>query len=143
MAEILNRIIAIGGTTAHENPKTPNEIETGYIRGPEVISCVVAVQGGRVIGWQSTEHWKGEAHIGTFVNPDLQAKGAGAKMFAITCQMLKAAGIAQINASIRADNLPGLRYYARMGFIDFATDPDFALQSGQVVGRVHRRYDVA
>lgn len=76
------------------------------------------------------------------MQPDIQAKGAGAAMFAMTREMLKAAGVAQIIASIRADNVPGLRYYARMGFVDFATDPDFALESGQVVGRVHRRYDV-
>ena len=53
------------------------------------------------------------------------------------------AGVTAIIASIRADNVPGLAYYARLGFVDFAHDPDFALTDGRIVGRVHRRYDIA
>jgi hypothetical protein len=29
-----------------------------------------------------------------------------------------------------------------MGFVDFAHEPEFALQDGRVVGRVHRYFDV-
>ena len=142
MADILNRIIAIGGTTAHETPKPAERVLDDYVTGPNVLSCVVAAQEGQVIGWQSVGHWRDAAHIATFVAPDIQARGAGAAMFALTCDTVQKAGVAQMVASIRADNDPGLRYYARMGFVDFASEPHFALSTGQIVGRVHRQFDV-
>ena len=40
MAALLNRIIAIGGTTAHQTPKTADAILTGYIDGPDCITAI-------------------------------------------------------------------------------------------------------
>jgi L-amino acid N-acyltransferase YncA len=142
MADILNQIIAIGGTTAHETPKTTDAVREDYVTGADVVSSVVAEDGGQVIGWQSVEHWQGEAHIGTFVRPGTQAKGVGAAMFARTCTAVAGRGYKAIIASIRADNVPGLAYYARIGFVDMSREPDFALNDGRVVGRVHRRFDL-
>jgi L-amino acid N-acyltransferase YncA len=142
MAAILNAVIALGGTTAHETPKPQDKVRQDYITGPDVLSSVVADVDGQVVGWQAANLWQGEAHIGSFVQPGLQANGTGAQMFTLTCQLLRAKGIATIIASIRADNLPGLAYYARIGFVDFAHDPDFSLSDGTVVGRVHRRFDL-
>jgi L-amino acid N-acyltransferase YncA len=140
MTDILNRIIAIGGTTAHETPKSVAQVLADYIAGPDVLSSVVAVDQGQGIGWQSCGLWQDEAHIGTFVAPGVQARGTGAAMFALTRDILIRAGIPSIVATIRSDNVPGLAYYTRMGFADFAHDPDFALADGRVVGRVHRRH---
>ena len=140
MAEILNAIIALGGTTAHEQPKSDRAVRTDYVDGPGVVSSVVAEEGGRLVGWQSVELWQGEVHIGTFVRPGIQAKGVGTALFSLTRQIVGAAGHKDIIASIRKDNVPGLAYYARMGFKDYAEDPDFALSDGTVVWRVHRRF---
>lgn len=140
MTEVLNAVIALGGTTAQELPKSPSDVRREYVDGPEVLSSVAAEVEDRVIGWQSVELWQGEAHIGSFVQPDFQAKGAGVRMFALTCEILRARGVGEILASIRADNVPGLAYYTRIGFVDFARDPDFALSDGRRVGRVHRRF---
>lgn len=142
MADILNRIIAIGGTTAHETPKTSDAILNGYITGPDVLSTVVAESDGQLLGWQSVEQWQGEAHIGTFVRPGIQAKSVGVAIFARTRAQTAALGHKAIIASIRADNVPGLAYYARIGFVDVAHEPEFALMDGRVVGRVHRRFDL-
>ena len=54
----------------------------------------------------------------------------------------RGAGVTVLNATIRADNAPGLGYYARRGFVDYAEDPDFRLKSGARVGRVSRRFDL-
>ena len=142
MTQILNQIIAIGGTTAHETPKSAQQVLADYVTGPDVLSSVVTLVEDRLIGWQSVGRWQDEAHIGTFVAPDVQAKGAGSAMFALTCDIVQKAGVPYLVASIRADNEPGLRYYARLGFADFAAEPHFALSTGQIVGRVHRRLDV-
>ena len=50
MAQILNRIIAIGGTTAHETAKSAQQVRHDYITGPDVLSCVVAVVEDRALG---------------------------------------------------------------------------------------------
>lgn len=138
MAALLNRIIAIGGTTAHQAAKTPDAVREDYIDGPECISSVVAELDGKIIGWQAVGWWQGDAHIGTFVDPDIQAKGIGAALFAATLAAARAAGLREIHASIRADNVPGLAYYARIGFVDVSYDPDFALDTGIKVGRINR-----
>lgn len=142
MTAILNRIIAIGGTTAHETPKTADEVLADYIDGRDVLSSVVVEDGGAVVGWQSVGHWRGDPHIGSFVDPGVHAKGAGSAMFDLTCQRLRARGVGYMIASIRADNVPGLAYYARIGFVDIGHEPEFALSDGRVVGRVHRRFDL-
>jgi L-amino acid N-acyltransferase YncA len=142
MAGLLNEIIAIGGTTAHETPKDADHVRHDYIDGSEVHASVVAEEAGQVIGWQSVGMWQGDPHIGTFVRPGIQAKGVGGAMFAATCDILRHVGITYIIAHIRADNLPGLAYYARIGFRDIGHDPDFALTDGRKVGRVFRRFDL-
>jgi L-amino acid N-acyltransferase YncA len=140
MADLLNQIIAIGGTTAHQHPKSIEDIKQNYIVGPDCITCVVALLGEVLIGWQAIGWWQAEAHIGTFVTPNGQARGVGVQMFAQTLTLARRAGLRDIHAAIRADNAPGLAYYARIGFVDDSLDPGFALTDGRVVGRVNRRF---
>ncbi|MDP2082115.1 MAG: GNAT family N-acetyltransferase [Pseudotabrizicola sp.] len=140
MADLLNRIIAIGGTTAHEDQKKPDAVCHDYIDGPDTLTCVVAEVGAQIIGWQAVGWHDGDPHIGTFVSPDVQAKGTGGALFAQTSMLCLDKGIAGIFATIRADNVPGLAYYARLGFTDIGAEPDYALKSGQVVGRIHRKF---
>lgn len=146
MADLLNRIIAIGGTTAHEDPFSPDRILTDYIDGPHTLTCFAGLDGDRLIGFQATERHpglpEGWADIGTFVLPGIQRGGVGSALFAATKAATRAAGITTINATIRADNAPGLGYYARCGFSDYAHDPDFALNDGTRVGRISRRFDL-
>lgn len=142
MAALLNRIIAIGGTTAHQVPKASDAVRRDYIDGPDCITAVVAERDGAILGWQAVGWWQGDAHIGTFVDPDIQAKGIGAALFAETLTGARLAGLKEIHASIRADNVPGLAYYARIGFVDDSVEPDFALNDGRKVGRINRRFAV-
>lgn len=142
MTLLLNEIIAIGGTTAHQDPMSQETVQHYFVDGAPTICCIVAEQEGQIIGWQAVGWWREEPHIGSFVKPGIQAKGVGAQMFALTRDLAKAAGLTVIHASIRADNVPGLAYYAKMGFADYATDPHFTLNDGTVVGRIERRFDL-
>jgi len=76
------------------------------------------------------------------VQPGSQARGIGAALFAASVAAARAAGLRVLNATIRADNVPGLAYYARRGFVDYATDPEWALADGRKVGKVSRRFDL-
>lgn len=105
-----------------------------------MINCAVAEDQGQIIGWQSVGWWHEEPHIGSFVKAGTQAKGIGTQMFAMTQGLARTAGLSVIHASIRADNAPGLAYYAKMGFQDISFDEAFALADGSLVGRVERQF---
>ena len=146
MTALLNRIIGIGGTTAHQHEKTETQVRANYIDGREALICLVAEDAGRVIGFQAVGVWPvlpaGWGDIGTFVVPGLQARGIGKTLFAATRGAARAAGLTTLNATIRGDNAPGLVYYDRIGFADYAPDPDWCLDDGTRVGRISRQFDL-
>lgn len=146
MAALLNEIIRIGGTTAHEDEVSADDIVKWYLTGPEAVSANVAVEGDLLHGFQVLGRHDGLpadwGDIGTFVRSGLQRGGVGAALFAATVSAARARGIATINAAIRADNAPGLGYYSRRGFRDYDHDPSFALKDGRIVGRVCKRFDL-
>lgn len=146
LCALQGRIVRIGGTTAREIALQEGPFAEAYLTGTDVICCHTAVLDGRAVGFQSVglnpALPPGWGDIGTFVDPDLQGTGAGQVLFAATLTAVRAAGLSTLNATIRADNVPGLAYYARIGFRDYGAEPLYALSSGRVVGRVHRRFDL-
>ena len=139
-------IIRIGGTTSYLVPFSVQGFINNYLAAPDTICCHIAEDTDGLTGFQSLGLWpglpQGWADIGTFVAPDRQRTGAGAALFAATCVAARAAGIRTINAAIRADNLPGLGYYKKRGFADYASAPDYCLADGTRVGRISKRFDL-
>lgn len=151
MANVLNPIIRAGGTTAFEVEKSADDLADWYLTGPHARFCHVACEllsdgKERVTGYQTLSSWGdhpvGWADIGTFVALDIQRGGIGKTLFQATSAAAHLAGIAVINAAIRADNAPGLGYYAKRGFVEYASQPGYALADGRVVGRVLMRFDL-
>jgi GNAT superfamily N-acetyltransferase len=142
---VQDAVIRVGGTTAYEEPKALADLVAEYLTFPPAISCMVALDGAAVLGFQTVGLWPslpdGWGDIGTFVQPGLQARGIGQALFAASLAEVRRAGLATINATIRADNVPGLAYYARLGFRDYGLNPGFTLRDGRRVGQVLRRYD--
>ena len=85
----------------------------------------------------------GWVDIGTFTLQDRAVRGVGTALFAATRAAVSALGFSVINATIRADNVPGLAYYAKMGFRDYKVDRDVPLTDGRLVDRINRRFDLA
>jgi len=145
LTALLNEIIAIGGTTAHEAAFTVEDFTTHYLTGPDVICCHVALT-DHPLGFQGLSLWsglpKGWADIGTFVSPSARGSGAAPALFKATRDYARAHGFTTLNATIRADNALGLAYYNRMGFQDYATDPGYQLKTSRVVGRISKRFDL-
>lgn len=151
MAELINVIIAIGGTAAYEDPFDAASMDAAYISLPQLVSCFVAEVDGRIDGFQGLMRSfdpddplpDGWATIGTFARVGLTQRGIGAALFAETLKAARAAGIDVIDATIRADNTGGLAFYSRQGFVDYDRLVGFPLKDGTPVDRVRKRLDIA
>lgn len=144
LADLLNAIIARGGTTALEEPFTAQRLAAAYLTGPKVICCFVAEDAaGRLAGFQTLgrdpDLPDGWGDIGTFARVDGTQRGVGTALFAATVAYARQAGLAGVNATIRADNTGGLAFYGRMGFRDHDVTPAVPLKDGAPVDRIHKR----
>ena len=146
LAELLNEIIARGGTTAHEDSFTPEQLADAYIDGPDALCCFVAVDRltGRVEGFQALGRYADlppdVGDIGTFARVGGTQRGIGSALFAATRARALDLGLAVINATIRADNTGGLAFYAKQGFQDASITPAVPLKNGERVDRVNKRF---
>ena len=146
LAELLNAIIARGGTTALEAPYTADALADAYLVGPDVICCFVAVDAdtGTLEGFQTLGRYPslpdGWGDIGTFARIGGTQRGIGTALFAATREEARRQGLQWINATIRADNTGGLAFYGRMGFETYHVSSNVPLNDGTPVDRVSRRY---
>jgi len=145
LRDFLNEIIRIGGTTAHETPFTDERFASHFLAGPGFVSCFVVEDGaGRPCAFQALERCEGLpdgwVDVGTFARPHQKVPGAGSALFAATRAQARDAGFVAINATIRADNVGGLAYYSKMGFIDYKIDEAVPLKDGRCVDRISKRY---
>lgn len=146
LAELLNAIIDRGGTTALQESFTPDGLDTAYLTGPKVLSCVVAVDSdsGRLEGFQTLVRENrlpnGWGDIGTFARVDGTQRGVGSALFEATLNRARELGLTGFNAQIRADNVGGLAFYGKMGFQDYQVERAVPLNDGTPVDRVNKRY---
>ena len=146
LADLLNAVIARGGTTALEDPFTPERLADAYLTGPAVLCCFVAVDRdtGRLEGFQTLGRYPGlpddVGDIGTFARIDGKQRGVGSALFAATRERARHLGLTAINATIRADNAGGLAFYGKMGFADHSVTPAAPLKDGRPVDRINRRF---
>lgn len=150
MAELINAIIAIGGTTAYEEPFDAASMDASYISLPQLVSCFVAEADGGIVGFQGLMRSfdpadplpHGWATIGTFARVGLTQRGVGGALFARTVVAAREADITTIDATIRADNTGGLAFYARQGFVDYHRLVGLPLRNGTPVDRIRKRFDI-
>lgn len=145
VADLLNEIIAQGGTTALEEPFTPEALVKDLLLGSDVICCFVAeAASGGLGGFQSVVRSRGlpdgVGDIGTFSRIGGSQKGTGSRLFAATRQAAAEKGLVAINATIRADNIGGLAFYNRLGFTDHGVTRAVPLRDGTPVDRVSKRF---
>ena len=144
LSEILNEIIAIGGTTAIETPLSPEEFADWFITGEWPLACHVAETGSGLAGFQSLSLYgnppKGWADIATFARQNPKIPGVGTALFAATLGAAREHGIEVINATIRADNTGGLAYYEKIGFRTYDTIEKVPLMDGTLVDRIKKQY---
>ena len=149
LAELINAIIARGGTTAFQTPFTPQRLVDAYLIGPHMVSAVVAIdretdraEGFQILGDFGDPLADGPGDIGTYVRVDGKQRGVGTALFAATCAHARAKGLTTLNATIRADNIGGLTFYGKMGFVDHAVRHAVPLSDGTTADRVYKRYSL-
>jgi L-amino acid N-acyltransferase YncA len=149
MAALINEIIKAGGTTAYEDPFTPETMAENYIKAPLLIACHVAEVDGAVQGFQAL--WRplpddtvptDWAIIATFAKLGGTQRGVGSALFEATKATARAVGVKVIDATIRADNSGGLAFYSSRGFVDYDRLLGVPLKDGTPVDRVRKRYDL-
>lgn len=147
MADLLNEIIKIGGTTAFTEQIHRETLLGWFQKSPERSVWHVAEDAqGVLLGFQSIEpHQKlppEACDIATFVRVGRTGLGTGSKLFEASVSAARDLGYTWINATIRADNTGGLAYYQSRGFEDYARHPNVRLENGLVVDRISKRYDL-
>ncbi len=143
MTDILNEVIAIGGTTAYEDPLSPSYFEKLITSDdPKVFLHVVETEDG-IQGLQWVEPFDPpDAHIGgiaTFAKPGTAKKGIGTALFETTHKASMIAAYKVLSAKIRADNTGGLAYYGKMGFTDHSILEGEPLKDGTPIDRIIKR----
>jgi GNAT superfamily N-acetyltransferase len=146
LSEMLNAIIVRGGSTAYEEPFTADRLAAAMLTGPNVLRCVVArdEQSGSLLGFQTLYRSDalpdGVVDIATFTRPGLTRRGVGSALFAMIRRFATNRGLRAINATIRADNISGLAFYSKLGFVDHHIQHGVPLKTGQLVDRVCKRF---
>ncbi|MEO0752820.1 MAG: GNAT family N-acetyltransferase [Pseudomonadota bacterium] len=141
MAELLNDIIAKGGTTAMTDPVSRADLV-------EWMQCFAGRNAwflaedseGTLLGFQWVEPKETlppeACDIATFTRLGRVRLGTGTALFETTRNAAKLLGYQWINATIRADNGGGLAYYQSRGFETYRTHTDGAFD------KVSKRYDL-
>lgn len=144
--ELLNEIIAEGGTTALTNPLTTDEFWGWVGANPDKSIWHVAELDGVIMGFQWIGPWADlppeAVEIGTFVRLGQTGLGIGSRLFEATKSAARAMGYLWIEAEIRADNTGGLIYYQSRGFEPYGQRTGVALTNGQVVTKKLTRFDL-
>ena len=147
MARLLNAIIEQGGTTALTRPVTGKDIAEWMNVEPGRSAWHVAVDKEEaIVGFQWIAPHAGlppeAADIATFVQIGQTGLGIGSALFDATRKAAKDLGYRWINANIRADNEGGLIYYQSRGFQDYGVIEGYRLDSGQIVDKRLKRFDL-
>lgn len=146
LCRLLNAIIEAGGTTALETPLAEREFDDQFVDGAHVLFCFVAEHcaTGRQVGFQCVSSDstlpEGWGDIATFAQPAPKIGGVGTALFQKTKVAAGDAGLAALNAEIRADNRGGLAYYEKMGFRTYRVAEGVPLRNGRLVDRIYKRY---
>lgn len=145
LADLLNEIIAIGGTTAYVRDKSADDL-IKIMQTENAVWYLAEDEKGRVLGFQwiepSTDSPADIASIASFVRVGGTGLGVGSNLFAEMCDAARAHGYRAIDAIIRADNTGGLAYYQSRGFETIKMLKDVTLDDGTCVDKIWKRYSL-
>ena len=151
MCKVINPLMEEGNSTARNTPFDSTRMLRDVIATLSVLSCCVAVFDQKILGFQGLRFAKPSAaqspagrwgSIASFVEEDAQGLDLGQALFEHTKSQAIVVGLDFIDATIRADNILGLRYYASLGFVDYNRLLNEPLADGRKVDRIQKRFDL-
>ncbi|MBV1866437.1 MAG: GNAT family N-acetyltransferase [Marinosulfonomonas sp.] len=147
MSDLLNEIISVGGTTAHQNPVSADTLQEWYAKFEGQSSWQIALDSnGQIMGFQFAEPHANlpddALDISSFVRVGAVKMGIGSKLFDATKKAVERLGFNWLNATIRGDNTGGLAYYTSRGFQTWTTDENVPLPDGTIVTKISKRFDL-
>jgi len=129
--EIYDEQVLRGTATFETVPKTPDErLHWLGEHGSERHPAIVAVEGGKVLGWATLSMWSTRcayaraAENSVYVHPRHHGKGVGKALMEELIRRARAAGLGVVLARVVEGNPASLRLHEAMGF--------------QTVGVMHR-----
>lgn len=143
MADLLNEIIEIGGTTAYTEPVT-SEYLSGRMTEVGSVWHIAEDDAGTLMGFQWIDPIDDRTACGiaTFARVGQTGLGIGSRLFEVTKAAATKLGYTWIQAAIRADNSGGIAYYQSRGFELYDHRRGIKLANGQIVDQELRRYDL-
>lgn len=145
MAELLNEIISIGGTTAFVTSVATQTLRD-WMSDDGAIWHVAESETGEILGFQWIQDHPDlpdtDADIASFVKVGAAGLGVGSKLFEKTKTVARQKGYRFIHAVIRADNESGLAYYQSRGFENYRRLKDVALDDGMIVDKIWKRFEL-
>ncbi|MGX9352417.1 N-acetyltransferase family protein [Shimia sp. W99] len=147
MSDLLNEIIAIGGTTALTAPMSRDAFQAKMEKNAAHSAWHLAEDAsGTLLGFQWIAPYPDlppeACDIATFVCVGRTGLGTGSALFEATKTAARALGYDWINANIRADNSGGLAYYQSRGFEPYQRLTGVTLSDGQTVDKILKRYEL-
>ncbi len=147
LSNLLNEIIAKGGTTAKTTPVSRATLTEWVERYDGKSAWHLAEDGdGLPLGFQWIEpHVNLTADavdIATYARLGHSGLGVGSALFEATRKAAISLGYRWINATIRADNAGGLAYYQSRGFETYDRIERAKLDDGTIVSKIKKRFDL-
>ena len=147
LCDLLNAIVVQGGTTAQRETMSAEEFAAKYLHASDLISCLVAeAKNGELRGFQVLKHqpyvpddW---GDIATFARIGNTAKGVGSQLFQSTLKLAQDKGLVAINATIRSYNTGGLKFYGKMGFVEYKRTEAEPLEDGAPAEMIFKKRTV-
>jgi ribosomal-protein-alanine N-acetyltransferase len=88
--------------------------------------CLVAEMEGRIAGYVITRILPRHGDLASLaIHPDYHRLGVGSALLEATVERVRAYGKKKITIEVRKNNLSGLAFWKKMGFITFGRQPDF------------------
>jgi len=146
IADLLNEVIEVGGTTAFTDPMKAKDIIYMMRNAPRNAWHLAEDQNGELLGFQWIDQVPDlpseAANIATFARVGKTGLGIGSKLFEATKAAAKSMGYTWINANIRSDNTGGLIYYQSRGFENYGKIRGVTLADGTQVEKTLKRFDL-
>jgi len=137
LADLLNALIATGGTTAMTEPLSRSEMSNWIGSNPAQSAVFMAEDdSGTALGFQSIEPHaqlpSDTCNIATFTRSGKTQLGIGSALFEHSRKAARALGYRWVNATVLLQNEGGLIYYKSRGFEPYRRTPE----------RLFMRYDL-